>query len=305
MEPVTVVAGLLMLTGIVGLIVPVLPGLLLTEAGVLLWATENGSRTAWVVFGASVVVALVGWYLQYQVPNRTLRRIWVPGRSHLAGVVLALGPARWGLVLVVVLAAVGTTALACSPAAGSRAEPGADRRSLLGPVRRPGMARLLATMACFGACSALVVTGVAAAADRIGHPAWAGAVEAGIATGSVTGGLLWAARRRLLPGVPALLGGFAVLLVAASVLPFWAAAVVLAVGGLAWAPTFVEAFQAADRLAPEAERTEASTLVNTATNLASAGGTALTGGLVAAGVSPYLPAAGLAVAAVLLASRGR
>lgn len=223
----------------------------------------------------------------------------------LAGVVLALGPARWGLVLVVVLAAVGTTALACSPAAGSRAEPGADRRSLLGPVRRPGMARLLATMACFGACSALVVTGVAAAADRIGHPAWAGAVEAGIATGSVTGGLLWAARRRLLPGVPALLGGFAVLLVAASVLPFWAAAVVLAVGGLAWAPTFVEAFQAADRLAPEAERTEASTLVNTATNLASAGGTALTGGLVAAGVSPYLPAAGLAVAAVLLASRGR
>lgn len=90
MEPVTVLAGLLILIGIVGLIVPVLPGLLVTEAGVLLWATENGSRTAWVVFGACVVVGLIGWYLQYQVPNRTLRRIGVPGRSRLAGVVLAI-----------------------------------------------------------------------------------------------------------------------------------------------------------------------------------------------------------------------
>lgn len=90
MELVTVIAGILIVVGILGLIVPVLPGLLLTEAGVLLWATENGSRTAWVVFGLSVVIALIGWFLQYQVPNRQLRRIGVPGSSRLTGVVLAV-----------------------------------------------------------------------------------------------------------------------------------------------------------------------------------------------------------------------
>ena len=221
----------------------------------------------------------------------------------LAGAVLALGPARWGLVLVMALAAVGTAALAASPAAGIRAEAGAPRGSRLGPVRRPGMGRLLATMACFGAGAALTVTGVAAAAARAGPPGWAGLVEAGVAAGSVTGGLLWAARCRRLPRVPTLLAGLAPLLVAAAVLPFWAAAAVLAVGGLAWAPTFVEAFQAADRLAPAAQRTEASTLVNTATNLASALGTALTGVVLAAGASPYLLAAVAIGAAALLARR--
>ncbi|CAI9401730.1 MFS transporter [Nocardioides sp. T2.26MG-1] len=226
----------------------------------------------------------------------------------LAAGLLAVGPARWGLVLVAGLATAGTAALAVSPAAVARAETGASRGSLAGPVRRPGMPRLLATMACFGAGSALTLTGVAAAADGAGHPSWAGAVEAGIATGSVVGGLLWASGRRVLPAVRVLLLGCATLLAVAAAAPFWVAAALLAVGGLAWAPTFIEAFQAADRLAPEEQRTEASTLVNTATNLASALGTALTGAVVAAGASPYLPAAVVVAGAALLAgwrARGR
>ncbi|GAB3754016.1 DUF456 domain-containing protein [Yimella radicis] len=89
MEPVTLLAGALILIGILGLIVPVLPGLLVVEAGVLLWAWDNGSTTAWVIFGISVVIALIGWFLQYQIPNRSLRQAGVPGRSRLAGIVLA------------------------------------------------------------------------------------------------------------------------------------------------------------------------------------------------------------------------
>lgn len=221
----------------------------------------------------------------------------------LAAAMLALGPARGGLVVVAALAVVGSTALATSPAAGVRADPGARAPGgRVGPARLPGMGRLLATTACFGAGSALTLTGVAAAADGVGHPSWAGAVEAGIAAGSVAGGLVWASGRRALP-VPVLLLGSAATLVGAALAPFWAAAVLLAIGGLAWAPTFVEAFQAADRLAPEVHRTEASTLVNTATNLASAVGTALTGAVVAAGASPYLPAAAAVGTAALLARR--
>lgn len=90
MEPVTVLAGALIVIGILGLVVPVLPGLILTLGGVLLWASENGSTTAWVIFGLSVVIAAIGYFLQYQVPNRSLRRIGVPGRSRLAGIVLAI-----------------------------------------------------------------------------------------------------------------------------------------------------------------------------------------------------------------------
>jgi predicted MFS family arabinose efflux permease len=160
----------------------------------------------------------------------------------------------------------------------------------------------MSTMACFGIGAALTLTGVAAAADAVGHPSWAGVVEACLSAGSVTGGLVWASsRRRLLPPVPVMLVGSAALLLGAALAPFWVAAALIAAGGLAWAPTFVEAFQAADRLAPEEQRTEASTLVNTSTNLAYALGTALTGAVVARGVSPYLPAAVAFGAAALLA----
>lgn len=76
--------------GILGLVVPVLPGLLLAEAGVLLWAWHQGSATAWTVFGVCVVVGLVGWFLQYHLPNKSLREAGVPGRSRLAGLVLAV-----------------------------------------------------------------------------------------------------------------------------------------------------------------------------------------------------------------------
>lgn len=214
-----------------------------------------------------------------------------------AAVVLAAGPARWGLLLVAALATAGTAGLAASPAAGVRADaPGPVLG--LGPIRRPGVPRLLASIGLFGAGTALVYTGVAAEADRLGHPGWAGIVEAGIATGSVAGGLLWARLRRP-PAVSLLLAGLAGLALLAAALPFAAAGVALAIGGIAFAPTYVSAYQAADALTPPSEHTEASTLINTASNLATAIGTALAGSLVAGGPSPYVVAAVLTVAASL------
>jgi len=236
----------------------------------------------------------------YSVDTVAEEMLYLVGPAIAAGL-LAVGPARNGLVLVAALAVVGTIGLVASPAATVRAEPGAARGSLGGPARRPGVPRLMVTMACFGAGASLTLTGVAAAADGVGHPSWAGVVEACLSAGSVTGGVLWASSRRLLPPVPVLLTGSAGLMFGAALAPFWVAAALIAAGGLAWAPTFVEAFEAADRLAPEGQRTEASTLVNTSTNLAYAMGTALTGAVVAAGATPYLPASAAFGVAALLA----
>lgn len=80
----------MIIVGILGLIVPVLPGLLLAESGVLVWAWHQGSSTAWVIFGITVVIALIGWFLQYKLPNRSMRAAGIPGWSRLAGIALAV-----------------------------------------------------------------------------------------------------------------------------------------------------------------------------------------------------------------------
>ncbi|MBZ5739525.1 MFS transporter [Nocardioides mangrovi] len=291
----------------------------LLAAAVLLSAAGTSRPAVWCVLALALGVTAPAlgpsmraqwrWFAEDVAQRRAAYAVDSVGEESLylmgpivASVVLATGPARWGLVLVAALAATGTVGLVASPAAVARAEEPGPLLGL-GPVRRPGMPRLLVSMGPFGAGTALVYTGVAAAADRLGHPGWAGVVEAGIAAGSVAGGLLWARLRRP-PRVSLLLVGLAGLLALAAALPFAAAGVALALGGIAFAPTYVSAYQAADALTPPSEHTEASTLVNTASNLATAIGTALAGSLVAGGVSPYAVAAVLIVAAAATSNLG-
>lgn len=85
-------AGMLIFVGILGLIVPLLPGLLLCLAGVLLWASHVGSATSWSIFGSCVLVAATGWVVQFVLPNRRLKQAGVPVVAKFAGVVgAALG----------------------------------------------------------------------------------------------------------------------------------------------------------------------------------------------------------------------
>lgn len=57
MTPTEVVLGLLMLVGLLGVVVPVLPGLVVVIGAALLWAVDRGGAGAWTVAGA---IALVG-----------------------------------------------------------------------------------------------------------------------------------------------------------------------------------------------------------------------------------------------------
>lgn len=87
------VVALLMVFGVVGIVVPVLPGLLLVVAGVALWALDERSSTGWVVLAVTVGVYAVGLVLQWLVPGRRMRRAGVPTSTLLVGVVTAIAAA--------------------------------------------------------------------------------------------------------------------------------------------------------------------------------------------------------------------
>ena len=84
MDGLTVVVGLIMLVGLIGIAVPVLPGLL------LVWASETQTTAAWVVLGIATTLALSGFLLQYLLPGRRLRRAGVRTSTTLAGAALAV-----------------------------------------------------------------------------------------------------------------------------------------------------------------------------------------------------------------------
>ncbi|UUW88971.1 MFS transporter [Pimelobacter simplex] len=218
-----------------------------------------------------------------------------------AGLVLATGPAWAGLLVAATLVWCGTLGLVGSPYRPAVGGTGAaHERSRGGPASALG--GLVAALALFGAGSAAVFVGIAALADRAGRPGLAGLVEAALAVGAVTGGLLWARHGRNRPagGVLALL--LVVLALAQGVVALagglLVAALVLAVGGLATSPVFVVAYAAVDERVPAARRTEMSTWVNVGVNGGSALGTALAGLVAGGGAAlPFALAAGLSAGA--------
>lgn len=83
--------GLAILVGIVGIIVPVLPGSLLILAAVIVWAAEVGGSTAWSIAAAATVVLVVGNVVKYLLPGRTLKAtvptktLWIGALGALVG----------------------------------------------------------------------------------------------------------------------------------------------------------------------------------------------------------------------------
>jgi uncharacterized protein YqgC (DUF456 family) len=86
-----VLVGLAILVGLVGIVIPVLPGSVLIGAAVLTWAVLTNSVAGWTVFGACAVLLLAGAAITWVVQARHTRAAGVPGRSlvvaGLAGIV--------------------------------------------------------------------------------------------------------------------------------------------------------------------------------------------------------------------------
>lgn len=208
--------------------------------------------------------------------------LYLVGPMIAAGL-LAFAPAYGGLLVCTLLLGIGAAGLAASPAATATPSLG-QPRTARGPLRHLPFLRLLFVMAAVGAVTATIYTVTAARALAVGHPSLAGLADAGVATGSVAGGLLWGRCRpawslgQSLSRLLTVIGAAA--LVASAMGPFWLFAAALAVGGLAVSPIYVVAYQASDRLVDTAEVTEASTWVNTVTNLGISLGGAASGLLV-------------------------
>ena len=87
----TVLAGVLVAIGIVGVVVPGLPGLLVVWAGVLLWAVlHDGGPARWTILALATFLAVLGTVVKYLLPGRSMRQTGVPTRSLVAGGVLAM-----------------------------------------------------------------------------------------------------------------------------------------------------------------------------------------------------------------------
>jgi uncharacterized protein YqgC (DUF456 family) len=89
---VSVIAGIAIAVGVVGVLIPVLPGLLLSWAGVLFWALLGDASGAvrWSVLLVATLVAGIGVLIKYLVPGKRLKAAGVPNSALLAGGVLGL-----------------------------------------------------------------------------------------------------------------------------------------------------------------------------------------------------------------------
>jgi hypothetical protein len=90
MSGVELLVALAIAVGLVGVVVPILPGSILVFAAILVWAWQVGGATAWTVFGVAAAVLLVGGVVKYLVPNRRLKDAGIPASTQWVGAALGV-----------------------------------------------------------------------------------------------------------------------------------------------------------------------------------------------------------------------
>ncbi len=84
------VAGLVILLGLVGVVVPVMPGLLLIAVALVGWAAAQGGALAWSVALVGLLVLAVGVTVKYLVAGRHMRAKGVPNGTVVVGGLLGI-----------------------------------------------------------------------------------------------------------------------------------------------------------------------------------------------------------------------
>jgi len=90
MSAATLLAAVLILVGLVGVIVPLLPGPVLIWVGIGIWSFERGDFTGWVVLLVATVVLAIGLVAKYLLPGRRLREAGVPWITLALGALLGV-----------------------------------------------------------------------------------------------------------------------------------------------------------------------------------------------------------------------
>lgn len=83
-----IVVAILLAIGVAGVLVPIIPGTIVILGGLLLWAVDLSSTSAWVVFAIAAAVLALGAVVKFVVPSRRLKAAGVPRSTMvIAGVV--------------------------------------------------------------------------------------------------------------------------------------------------------------------------------------------------------------------------
>ena len=92
-EPVTLVDVLALLAvaiGIVGIVVPVLPGSLLVLGSLVVWAAVVAEPAGWIVLAIAATLLVLGTIVKYAVPGRRMKTAGVPNSTLLLGAVAGI-----------------------------------------------------------------------------------------------------------------------------------------------------------------------------------------------------------------------
>ena len=85
-----VLVALAIAVGIIGIIVPLLPGILLVYAAILVWAVVEHNVAAWVTLGVVTVLIGATTLIKYMWPMKRMRAADVGTGTLLAGAVLGI-----------------------------------------------------------------------------------------------------------------------------------------------------------------------------------------------------------------------
>ena len=85
-----VLVALAIAVGIIGIVVPLLPGTLLVFAAIAVWAVIENNVTAWVTLGVVTALLAVSTLIKYLWPMRRMREADVRTVSLAAGAVLGI-----------------------------------------------------------------------------------------------------------------------------------------------------------------------------------------------------------------------
>jgi len=90
MSPTEILVALAIAVGLVGIVVPILPGTVLVGAAILVWAWSVGEATAWLVLAVAVVILAAGTVTKYLLPGRRLQSAGIPASTQWFGALLGV-----------------------------------------------------------------------------------------------------------------------------------------------------------------------------------------------------------------------
>ena len=82
--------AVIILVGLIGVVVPVLPGLWLSWLGILIWSLFESSGVGWVVLVAATALLVVSQVVKFLIPSRRMRVAGVPWGSTAIGSILGI-----------------------------------------------------------------------------------------------------------------------------------------------------------------------------------------------------------------------